>query len=234
MVVLSANDAIMFIPTELQLHEDEEDPDSHASKKVRLASASVIVSSDPYGPPPGPPRSCPFPLAAPPLGLVSSVRTAPPSLPLAACLSPSDSRKRVTGKKPPVKCNQWGTMCQVFDMSPRAEGSHSAFEHDAVIADVESSTEVVNADASGASPPTGDSIISETLSSVESMDEDPVVSSAEAVRAVPNVKAAASLKPSSKLGPKPSAKNPSINLSPQQKRNLAKKLRKQAGQSAAA
>ena len=83
-------------------------------------------------------------------------------------------------------------------------------------------------------PPTGDSIISETLSSVESMDEDPVVSSAEAVRAVPNVKAAASLKPSSKLGPRPSAKNPSINLSPQQKRNLAKKLRKQARQSAAA
>ncbi len=98
----------------------------------------------------------------------------------------------------------------------------------------ESSVEVVNADASGVSLPTGDSVVSETLSSVESMDEDTAVTSAEAVRAVPNVKAVASLKPSSKSGPRPSAKNPSINLSPQQKRNLAKKLRKQARQSAAA
>jgi hypothetical protein len=126
----------------------------------------------------------------------------------------------------------------MFDMSPRAAGSHSSFERS--VAEVafidpafESAVEGVNADASGVSLPTGDSIISETLSSVESMDEDPIVSSAEVVRAVPNVKAAASLKPSSKLAPRPSSKNPSVNLSPQQKRNLAKKLRKQARQSLA-
>ncbi len=236
--VLSAADAIMSLPTELQLLEDDEDPDSHASKRVRLASDSVIACSDPYGPPPGPPDPCPVPLAAPPLGPDSVARTAPPSLPLASCLSSSDNRKRVTGKKPPGKCNQWGTMCQIFDMSPRAAGSHSSFERS--VAEVafidpafESAVEGLNADASGGFLPTGDSIISETLSSVESMDEDPIVSSAEVVRAVPNVKAAASLKPSSKLAPRPSSKNPSVNLSPQQKRNLAKKLRKQARQSLA-
>ena len=66
-------------------------------------------------------------------------------------------------------------------------------------------------------PPPSDCIVSESLSSVESMDED-FASSAEVVRAVPNVKAAASLKAPSL--------NPNLNLSPQQKRNLAKKLRK--------
>ena len=121
-------------------------------------------------------------------------------------------------------------------MSPRAAGAHDAFEQSVrevafIDPAFESSCVAVNAEASGVSIPTGDSIVSETLSSVESMDEDSAVASAEAARAVPNVKAVASLKPPSKPGPRPMVAK-SI-LSPQQKRNLAKKLRKQARQAAA-
>ena len=236
--VPDAADAIMALPAELRLLEDEEDMDSHANKRVRLASDTEIAASDPYGSLPGPSDPSPSPLAVPPPGPDSDVRTAP--LPLLPASDPlNDSRRRVTGKSPPGKCNQWGTMCQIFDMSPRAAVSHSSFERS--VAEVafidptfESAVGSGSADAGGVSLPPGDSIMSETLSSIGSMDEDLAVPSAEGVRAVPNVKAAASLKPSSKLAPRPSAKNPSINLSPQQKRNLAKKLRKQARQAAAA
>ncbi len=236
--VPDAADAIMALPAELRLLEDEEDMDSHANKRVRLASDTEIAASDPYGSLPGPSDPSPSPLAVPPPGPDSVVRTAPLPL-LPASDPPTDPRRRVTGKSPPGKCNQWGTMCQIFDMSPRAAVSHSAFE--CSVAEVafidpafESAVGSSNADAGGVSLPPGDSIMSETLSSVGSMDEDLAVPSAEGVRAVPNVKAAASLKPSSKVAPRPSSKNPAINLSPQQKRNLAKKLRKQARQAAAA
>ena len=66
--VLSAADAIMSLPTELQLLEDEDDPDSQASKRVRLASGSVIADSDPYGPPLVPPFPALPPLRPLPLG----------------------------------------------------------------------------------------------------------------------------------------------------------------------
>ncbi len=231
--VLSAADAIMSLPTELQLLDDEDDPDSHASKRVRLASGPPIADADPYGPPPGPTDPCPVPLAAPPPGPDSVARTASPSL----SLPPSEARKRVTGKKAPVKCNQWGTMCQVFDMSPRAEGSHNAFENS--VAEVafidpafenDAANEVI-ADASGVSPPTGDGILSESISSGDSMDEDTLAASADVVRPVPTVKAAASLKPPSKAPKLPPAVG---HLTPQQKQNLRKKMRKQARQAAAA
>ncbi len=87
-----------------------------------------------------------------------------------------------------------------------------------MVPSVESAVSISAEVAGGFSHPPGDSILSETMSSVGSMDEDPVVSSAEVVRAVPNVKAAASLKTPSL--------NHNLNLSPQQKKNLAKKLRK--------
>ncbi len=240
--VPDAADAIMALPAELRLLDEGDDPDAHASKRVRLASDTEVADSDPYGSLPGPSDPSPLPLSAPTPGPDSDARTAP-SAPLPASSSLIDPRKRVTGKSPPGcvvgKCNQWGTMCQVFDLSPRVSASESAFESAvAAIAFIdpafESAVEGSFADAGGVSHPPGDSMLSETLSSVGSMDEDPVANSAEIVRAVPNVKAAASLKPSSKLAPRPSAQNPSINLSPQQKRNLAKKLRKQARQAAAA
>ena len=215
--VLSAADAIMSLPTELQLLDDDEDS-SHASKRVRLAHdpygpSDPVVSSDvgvvpPFPSPPGPD---------------SDPRTAP-SDPGVAPSQTQLPRKRVTGKSPPApvasssQCNQWGTLCQVFEI-----GSPKGVSRDAAFVDA-------SFEAAMSPPPEGislnDSIVSETLSSVESMDEDHAPS-AEVVRAVPNVKAAASLKPPS------SSKNPSINLSPQQKRNLAKKLRKQSRQAAA-
>ncbi len=175
----------------------------------------------------------------------SDARTASPSLPLPSCLSSSDARKRVTGKKAPIKCNQWGT-CQVFDLSPRAVGPHSEDRINCVGDFVEPdgagvafvdpgfessvASEAVNADASGAFPPTGDGIMSETISSGDSMDEDTGAASADVVRPVPTVKAAASLKPPSKPPKLPPAVG---HLTPQQKQNLRKKMRKQARQAAA-
>ncbi len=232
--VPDAADAIMALPAELRLLEDECDSESHVCKRVRLVSDPDVVDADPYGPLPGPSDPSPCPLSDPASGPDSDSRTAPPD-PLPASSSPIDPRKRVTGKSPPGrvvgKCNQWGTLCQVFDLSPRVSSSTSAIAF--IDPAFESAVDSSAADAGGISLPPGDSILSETLSSVGSMDEDPAASSAEVARAVPNVKAVASLKPSS-LAPRPSTKNPSINLSPQQKRNLAKKLRKQVRQAAAA
>ena len=124
-------------------------------------------------------------------------------------------------------------------MSPRAEGSHNAFESS--VAEVafidpafenDAANEVI-ADASGVSPPTGDGILSESISSGDSMDEDTLTASADVVRPVPTVKAAASLKPPS-LAPKlPTAVG---HLTPQQKQKLKKKMqreRRQARQAAA-
>ncbi len=222
----------MSLPTELQLLEDDDDPDSHASKRVRLAGGALIADSDPYGPPPGPTDPCPAPLAAPPPGPDSDARTAAPSLSLPSCLSPSDARKRVTGKKAPVKCNQWGT-CQVFDLSPRGAVAFVDPAFESAIA-VDAVEVVYDADASGVSPPTGDGIISESTTSGDSMDEDTLTASADVVRPVPTVKAAASLKPPSKAPKLPTAVG---HLTPQQKQKLKKKMqreRRQARQAAAA
>ena len=62
------------------------------------------------------------------------------------------------------------------------------------------------------------------------MDEDTLAASADVVRPVPTVKAAASLKPPSKAPKLPPAVG---HLTPQQKQNLRKKMRKQARQAAA-
>ncbi len=64
-------------------------------------------------------------------------------------------------------------------------------------------------------------VISESADT-DSGDADP--SSADAVKAVPNVKAVPSLKPPSR--------NPNISLTTQQRKNLAKRTKKKEGRSA--
>ncbi len=217
--IMDATDAIMALPSELRLLDDGDD-NSHASKRVRLAHDSTLPASDP----PVPPSAAPGPSDPSPPGPDSDPRTA---LPVSGG-DPNRSlppRKRITGKSPSSsvasssQCNQWGTMCQVFEIGsprviPEVAFVDSAFEI-AVSPIVEGSA------GPAIHPPPSDCIVSESLSSVESMDED-FASSGEVVRAVPNVKAAASLKAPSL--------NPNLNLSPQQKRNLAKKLRKKKNQ----
>ncbi len=206
--VLSATDAIMALPSELRLLDDGEE-ESHATKRVRLAHTPTAdsdpnVSSDVVVVPASPSPPCPD----------SDPRTAPPE---------PVPRKRVTGKSPPaVTTNQWGTLCQVFEIgSPKVATRDAAFVDSSFEAAMSPPAEGASLNVDVGVHSLNDSTVSETLSSVESMDEDHV-SSAEVVRAVPNVKAAASLKPPSK--------NPPMNLSPQQKRNLAKKLRKKSRQ----
>ncbi len=121
------------------------------------------------------------------------------------------------GKKP-SPCI--ATLCQNFELSPRGDPPPGAAED---LSDI-----YVAEGAGGHSTPIllpGDCVLSETLSSIESMDEGPLDSS-DVVRGVPNVKAAPSLKAPS-LDPKTS-----LTLTTQQNKNLAKRIRRKQAKSA--
>ncbi len=139
--VVSAADAIMALPAELKLLDEVDNEDAHAGKRVRLASdINPSSAADPIVPPSGPdsdPRTA------------SDPRPSPSPLPSVAP-TPEVVRRRITGKSP--SCNQWGTMCQVFEIGSPAPSSttivdyvEAAFEQQ-VSPDVEISSEPFSED----------------------------------------------------------------------------------------